>query len=71
MSDDFDKDLIERLNKRDFNLKNRTRAAEMRGELHLGQEKKQHYEYNRDDVPVIELADKQASKNPHKGDSKG
>ena len=54
-----------------FGLNNRAAMAKRRGELHLGQSKDEHVEYQRFETAIPELKDKMPTKNPRKGDDKG
>jgi len=54
-----------------YGLYNRAAMAKRRGELHLGQSKDEHAEYQRFETAVPEFKDIEASKNPRKGDEKG
>lgn len=54
-----------------YGLNNRAAMAKRRGELHLGQSKEDHAEYQRFETAITELKDKFPTKNPRKGDDKG
>lgn len=54
-----------------YGLYNRSTMAKRRGELHLGQSKDEHVEYQRFETAIPELKDKMPTKNPRKGDDKG